>query len=123
MNTPEAHAVHIETLYKKIDALASDCETQHKEGLQAIQRLHARIDEFTSILLQLSEINKDLHTLFTHQKALDLEVKEMSRQVDAIQRQVDDHSGTIRSVHRIAWGVAGFVALALGGAVFKVIGL
>lgn len=121
--TPEAHQVHIDTLYKKIDELAFDCEGQHKEGLLAIQRVHQRIDDFTKVLMQMSEINKDVQALVTHQKTLETESKSISSRMSQIESTVKQHSNTVSSVHRIAWGVAAFVSLTIAAAVFKVIGL
>lgn len=121
--TPEAHQVHIDTLYKKIEELSADCEGQHKTGLEAIQRVHQRIDEFTKVLMQMSEINRDVQSLVTHQKALDSESKSVAARMSQLENTVATHGSTVTSVHRIAWGVAGFITLAIGSAVFKVIGL
>lgn len=121
--TPEAHQVHIDTLYKKIDELSSDCEGQHKAGLEAIREVHRRIDDFTKIMMQMSEINRDVQALVTHQKTLETESKSVSDRIGKMEITVREHGSTVSSVHRIAWGVAAFVSLSIAAAVFKVIGL
>ena len=121
--TPEVHQVHIDTLYKKIDELSVDCEDQHEKSLEAVQRVHQRIDDFTKVLMQMSEINKDVQALVTHQKGLETEVKAINGRMATIESTVKDHGSTVASVHRIAWGVAAFVSLTIAAAVFKVIGL
>lgn len=121
--SPEAHEVHIETLYKKIEELAQDCETQHRTGLGEIQRVHQRLDDFTKILIQMSEINKDVQSVTAHQKTLDGAVRHLGERVDSLVLNVQSHGLTVASVHRIAWGVAAFVSVAIGTAVFKLVGL
>lgn len=121
--TIEAHGVHIENIYKKIDELSNDCESQHKVGLEAIQRVHQRIDDFTKVLMQMSEINKDVQALITHQKTLETDSKSVATRINQIEITVKEHSNTVSSVHRIAWGVAAFVSLSIAAAVFKIIGL
>lgn len=119
----EAHEVHIKTLYKKIDELSSDCDEQHKTGLAAINRVHQRIDDFVGVLTKISEVNKDVQSLITHQKALDSDHKEVKNSLNNLERQMTSHASTIQAVHRIAWGVAGFVCLSIGAALFKLINL
>lgn len=121
--TPEAHQVHIETIYKKIDELSADCEGQHKDSLVAIQRVHQRIDEFTKVLMQMSEINRDVQSLVTHQKVLEADTKSIESRINIMEASVKTHGNTVSSVHKIAWGIAGFVALTIGASIFKVIGL
>lgn len=121
MTTPEVHDVHIKTLYKKIEELGKDCDSQHKTGLEAINRVHTRIDDFVSVLGKISGVNKDLQSVVAHQKSLDADHKEVKMSLNNLERQMEIHSGTIGMVHRIAWGVAGFICLALGGALLKTV--
>lgn len=123
MTTPEAQQVHIQTLYSKIDELSEDCAEQHKQGLEAIREVHRRIDDFTKIMLQLSDLAKDVQAVTTHQKSLEGAMKVMDERLDVVQDKVSSHGLTVSSVQRIAWAVAGFVSLGVGGAFFKLVGL
>lgn len=123
MNSPEAQAVHIDTLYRKVADLQKDCDSQHKIGLDAINRVHSRIDDFVNVLTKISEVNKDIQAVVAHQKSLDADHKEVKISLTNLERQMEVHAGTIRSVNRIAWGVGTFICGGVGIALFKLIGL
>lgn len=130
--TTEAHQVHIENLYSKIsdlaknnekrhDDLAKDCEEQHRIGLEAIQRIHTRIDEFARIVVQMSEMNKDLQATVAHQRVLESKNEMIATKQAALDASMSEHRSTIKAVHRIAWGLAGFLGIAIGTALWQLI--
>lgn len=87
--TTEVHEVHIQALYKKIDELSSDCESHHEQGIAAIREVHRRIDEFTRIMIQMSEINKDVQALTSHQKALEAKQEALQLQLITVKNTTD----------------------------------
>lgn len=119
MATNEAHQVHIQTLYKQIETLAKDCEERDKDGLLALQRIHERIDTFTSFMVQLSEVNKDVQSLTTHQKTLESKHEALSEKVHTIQKATDSNSEVSKWVKICA----GVVILAVIGGVLGLLGL
>ena len=86
MPNVEQHEVHIQTLYSKIDELSKDCENQHKAALEATLRIHQRIDEFTRIMVQLSELVKDVQSTMAHQKALESKIDSISSKIVTIEK-------------------------------------
>ena len=119
--TIEAHGVHIENIYKKIEELSSDCESQHKVGLEAIQRVHQRIDDFTKVLMQMSEINKDVQALITHQKALESKQEALATRVNITEVATHSNTETANGLKKIAWAIVlGFGGL-IGGTLWQLI--
>lgn len=119
MATNEAHQVHIETLYKQIDALSKDCHDQHKAGLDGLQRIHERIDTFTAFMVQLSEVNKDVQSLTTHQKTLEARQDLIAGRVAVLERVSDSNTEVTRWVKICA----GVIILAVLGGVLSLVGL
>lgn len=110
--TIEAHAVHIENLQKQIKELSKDCESQHKDSLEAIKRIHDRIDNFTSFLMQMSELNKDVQASTAHIKTLEVESRELERRMSLIERQTESNTETAKGIKKLGWAiVTGFGGL------------
>lgn len=112
MPSPEVHEFKIESLEKRIVELAEDCETKHKEEMSAIREVHKRIDDFTKIMMQMSEINKDVQSVTAHQKALDAEQKAINGRLNALERVTDSNTDTANVIKRLGWAIMiGFGAL------------
>lgn len=121
MPSTEVHEVKIENLEKKIEELAKDCETQHKVGLEAIQRVHQRIDDFTKIMMQMSEINKDVQSITAHQKSLDAEQKAIVTRLSMLERISDSNAETANGIKKIGLAiVVGFGGL-IGTALWQLV--
>lgn len=97
---PTATDVHIDTLYTKIDELSQDCETHHKQNLAATQEVHRRIDDFTKIMIQMSEINKDVQAMTSHQKAMEIEQKDLVRRMSTVETQSSSNAEVASWVKR-----------------------
>lgn len=119
--TLEVHQVHIDTIYKKIESLSADCENQHKDSLVAIQRVHQRIDDFTKVLMQMSEINRDVQSLVAHQKALEAKQESLSTRINTIELATNSNTEAANGMKKIAWAlVLGFGAL-FGGTLWQIV--
>lgn len=117
----EAHEVHIKNLYDKIEELSVDCESQHRVGLEAIREIHRRIDDFTKIMMQLSEINKDVQSLVAHQKTLEAEAKALNTRVNTVEAATNMNTETSNGLKKIAWAIVlGFGGL-LGGTLWQIV--
>lgn len=119
--TIEAHGVHIDNIYKKIDELSKDCESQHNIGLQAIQRVHQRIDDFTSVLMQMSEINRDVQSLITHQKTLEAKQESLAARMNVTEAATNSNTETANGLKRIAWAMVLGVGALIGGSLWQVV--
>lgn len=110
--TIEAHAVHIENLQKQIKELSQDCESQHKDSLEAIREVHRRIDDFTQLMLRMGEMNKDVQTSMAHIKTLEVENRELSKRINIIERQTESNTETAAGIKKLGWAiVTGFGGL------------
>lgn len=117
----EAHAVHIENLQKQIAALSEDCESQHKDSLEAIREVHRRIDDFTQIMMRMSEMNKDLQSAAAHIKVIESDAKDFDRRLALVERQSDSNAEMTSGIKKIGLAIVlGFGGL-IGTAVWQLI--
>lgn len=112
MPTTEVHEYKIEALERQIAELARDCESQHKVGLEAIREVHRRIDDFTKIMVQMSEINKDVQSVVAHQKTLESKHETLVERMQLVERATDSNTDTADGIKRLGWAlVLGFSGL------------
>lgn len=103
--TIEAHAVHIKNLQEQIKELSKDCENQHKDSLEAIREVHRRIDDFTQIMMRMSEMNKDVQASSAHIKALEAKSEAMQERIVLLERVSDSNTEMVKGIKKLGYAV------------------
>lgn len=119
--TIEAHAVHIQNLQNQISDLAEECQSHHKEALEATREVHRRIDDFTKIMMQLAEVNKDVQSVMAHTRVLESDKKEFDKRLVVLEKDSDSNTETIKGIKKLGWTVITSVGGLIGFAVWQLI--